>query len=60
MVQFIIAFGIILVGGPGHIEGGIEAVEAKGVKPAVEAAVEQRQPYDSGTLKNYKGNFGNP
>ncbi len=60
MVQFLIFTGIILTAGPGHNEGGFKAIEDKGVKAAFEQAWEDRQPYDSGSLKKSKtGNFGN-
>jgi hypothetical protein len=49
----------ILFWGPGVNEGGFQALADKGVKPAFEAAWEERQPYDSGSLKNVLGNFGN-
>lgn len=59
MVQFIIFAGMILVAGPGHNEGGFKAIEQKGFKPAVEKAWEDREAYDSGTLKGTLGNYGN-
>lgn len=48
-----IAIGIIVIG-PGQIEGGFDAVRAKGLKPALEKAWEERK------TDNLSGNFGNP
>lgn len=52
-VQFLIILGMIVVAGPGHIEGGFEAIQEKGVKAALEQAWDEK---DSSTLK---GNYGN-
>jgi hypothetical protein len=49
----------ILFAGPGVIEGGADAVAAKGLKPALVAAWDERQPYDSSSLKGKLGNYGN-
>ena len=53
MVQFIIFAGIILVAGPGHNEGGFQAIKDKGVKAALSQAWEER---DASVLR---GNYGN-
>jgi hypothetical protein len=58
-VKFLIALGAIVTVGPGHNEGGFEAVKEKGVKPALEQSIDESTPYNSGSLRNYKGNFGN-
>ena len=58
-VQFLIVLGIIATAGPGHNEGGFKAIQDKGAKAAFEQAWDERKPYDSGSLKNKLGNFGN-
>lgn len=50
---FVILGGIIGVFGPGHVEGGFDAIKEKGVKAAIETAVDEA---DSSTLV---GNYGN-
>ena len=59
-VKFLITVGVIGTFGPGHVEGGFEAIKDKGVKSALENAWDERESYDSGHLKNtLTGNFGN-
>jgi len=58
--MFFIVSLLIIGFGPLYNEGGYQAVEAKGAKAALVQAVEEREPYDSGSLKKDKlGNFGN-
>lgn len=49
----------VAIVGPGIVGGGFDAVKAEGFKPAIEQAWHNRKPYDSGSLKNVHGNFGN-
>lgn len=53
IVIFLILTGIIVVGGPGHNEGGFKALEDKGAKQALSDAWSER---DASTLV---GNYGN-
>ena len=43
---FLIAVSMISVVGPGHIEGGFDAIAEKGPKAALVQAYEERQPFD--------------
>ena len=52
-VKFLIFASIIGVAGPGHNEGGFEAIKQKGAKAAIETAIEEA---DASTLT---GNYGN-
>ncbi len=52
-VPFLIFAGWIFAFGPGHNEGGFDAIEAKGFKPALEQALEEA---DASSLH---GNYGN-
>lgn len=45
-VQFLIFAAIIGVAGPGHNEGGFQAIQDKGVKAAFEQAWDEREPLD--------------
>jgi len=49
-VKFFIFAAIIGTAGPGHNEGGFEAIAEKGAKPAIEAAISQRKPLDYSKL----------
>lgn len=55
-VKFLIIAGFIGVLGPGHNEGGFEAVQEKGPKAAIERAWEQKKDVTS-TQELYKKNF---
>lgn len=52
-VKFLIFAAIIGVAGPGHNEGGFEAIKDKGAKAALETAWDER---DASPLV---GNYGN-
>jgi hypothetical protein len=52
-VQFFIAMLAIVAIGPLENEGGRKAMEAKGVKPAVEAAIEGRDKVTHKLQSNY-------
>lgn len=54
MVQFIIFLGIILTAGPGHNEGGFDAVKAKGLSAFEDA-------FKAGDVPqaDHLGNYGN-
>lgn len=48
---FIFAIWIAAIG-PGHNEGGFDAIEAKGLKAALEQAWEEREPLDYSKLND--------
>lgn len=52
-VPFVILAGIIAVAGPGHNEGGFQAIKDRGFKAAVVQAIDEA---DASTLH---GNYGN-
>lgn len=59
-VKFLIFACIIGTAGPGHNEGGFEAIKDKGPKDAIVQAWDERKPYHSGSLElSSTGNFGN-
>ncbi len=49
---FWIFVGIIATAGPGHIEGGFQAIEDKGAKAAIVQAWDEREALDYGSLNN--------
>lgn len=51
-VKFLIVATAIFIGGPIENEGGKEAIQAKGLKPALETAIEQGQPVDYSKLND--------
>jgi len=59
-VTFVIFTLSIAAWGPGLNEGGIDAIHNQGVSQAFENAWDEREAYDSGSLKKDKlGNWGN-
>lgn len=51
-VKFLIVSTFIVLAGPIENEGGREAIEEKGFKPAVEQAVKDRQAVDYSKLND--------
>lgn len=47
---FVIFSGIIFTAGPGHNEGGFDAIAEKGLKPAIETAIDERELLDYSKL----------
>lgn len=51
-VQFLIVAAMITVAGPGHNEGGFQAIKDNGVKSAFEKAWDGKQPLDYSKLND--------
>jgi hypothetical protein len=52
-VKFLILAGIIFTAGPVHNEGGGDAVQEKGFRPAIKEAIKESE------TTTLRGNYGN-